>query len=74
MGRGAVIQTLRKGGAVSQKIFFWPFEPQFGLKIGGGAPGPIPWICHWTGIILVFCIGSSLREVVRYKSWLHMDV
>ena len=47
-GGGAVIQTLRKGVAVSKKIFFRPFAPQFGLKIRGrpGPPGPLPWIRH----------------------------
>ena len=36
-GEGAVIQTLRQGGhPVSKKTFFWPFGPQFGLKITGG--------------------------------------
>ena len=44
------IQTLRwggRGGAVSQKNF-WPFGPQFGLKIRGelGPPGPSPGIFH----------------------------
>ena len=28
-----------EGGAVS-KNFFWPFGPQFGLKMGGGGLGP----------------------------------
>ena len=47
-----VIQTLRKkaGGGGSQKNFFQPFGPQFGLKIrgwgGGGPPGTLPWIYH----------------------------
>ena len=30
----------RKGRAQSQKKLFWPFGPQFGLKIGGGQA---PW-------------------------------
>ena len=29
------------GGAVSQETFF---GPQFGLKIRGRTPGPLPWI------------------------------
>ena len=34
-------------GRRSQKNFFRPFGPQFGLKIrGGGPPGPLPWIRH----------------------------
>ena len=46
-----VIQTLRHGegeggeGGWSLKNFFQPFEPQFGLEIGGGGqapPGPSP--------------------------------
>ena len=37
------------GGAGSQKKSFWPFSPQFGLKIRGGPtpPGPLPWIHHY---------------------------
>ena len=38
------------GGWGSQKKFFQPFGPQFGLKIrgwgGGGPPGTLPWIYH----------------------------
>ena len=35
------------GGGGNQKTFFWPFGPQFGLKLrGGGPPGPLPWIRH----------------------------
>ena len=39
------------GGGGFQKNFFWPFRPQFGLKIRvGGRAGPLPlllpWICH----------------------------
>ena len=35
-----------RGGASLQKKFFWPFGPQFGLKIRAGEagpPGPLPW-------------------------------
>ena len=32
---------IRVWGVVSKKIY-WPFWPQFGLKIGGLPP----WICH----------------------------
>ena len=36
-----VIQTLREGGGPGlQKNFFQPFEPQVGLKIRWGGPGP----------------------------------
>ena len=45
MREGVVIQTLREGDR-SQKIFFQPFGPQFGLNIRGG-PGSLPWIHHW---------------------------
>ena len=49
-GTGAVIQTLRLGGARSpKKKFFGPFGDTFGLKIrraGAGPPGPLPWIRH----------------------------
>ena len=32
----------------TQKTFFRPFGPQFGLKIRGvRAPRPLPWIRHW---------------------------
>ena len=33
------------GEAGSQKKSFWPFSPQFGLKIRRGPtpPGPLPW-------------------------------
>ena len=34
------------GGGVGVKTFFRPFWPHFGLKIGGGPPGPLPRICH----------------------------
>ena len=32
------------GGGGHPPNFFWPFEPQFGLKIGvgGGGVGPLP--------------------------------
>ena len=33
-------RSLEKEGARSPKNFFRSFGPQFGLKIGGGAPGP----------------------------------
>ena len=34
------------GGGCHPKKKFWPFRPQFGLKIRGepGPPGPLPWI------------------------------
>ena len=42
-GGGLVIQTLTwRGGLVSQNNFFRPFGHQFGLKIGGRAPRPLP--------------------------------
>ena len=31
-----------KGGGSLKKTFFWPFGPQFGLKITGGRPPPPP--------------------------------
>ena len=44
---GAVPDTdleIKGGEARSPKNSFWPFRPQFGLKIrgGGGSPGPSP--------------------------------
>ena len=41
-GEGRGHPDPEKRGAVSQKNFFWPCEPQFGLKIGGVPPGPSP--------------------------------
>ena len=47
-GGGVVVGASRpwdKGVVRSQKPIFRPFEPQFGLKVGGGggsAPGPLP--------------------------------
>ena len=38
-GEGPVIQTLRWWVGGGLKIFFQPFQPQFGLKIRG-EPGP----------------------------------
>ena len=42
MGGGRPDTEIR--GARSQKDFFWPFGPHFGLKIKGGPgpPGPSP--------------------------------
>ena len=37
-------------GAWSQKNFFEPFRPQFGLKIRGEGR-PLPWIHHWAGLL-----------------------
>ena len=39
-----------RGGGWSQKNFFPPFGPKFGLKIRGepGSPWPLPCIRHWT--------------------------
>ena len=34
------------GGWGVSKIFFRPFWPHFGLKVGGGPPGPLSWVCH----------------------------
>ena len=47
-GWGAIIQTLQYGGAWSQKIFFQPFRPQFGLKIRGGAAPPLDPPLRWS--------------------------
>ena len=36
-----------RGGPSLKKMFFQSFGPQSGMKImGGGPPGPLPWICH----------------------------
>ena len=34
-------------GARPEKNFFLALGPQFGPKIRGGLPGPLPWIHHW---------------------------
>ena len=34
------IRGVGEGGAVSKKMFFRPFGPQFGLKIRGAGPFP----------------------------------
>ena len=52
-GGRPVTQTLRQegsttGGAWSPQNCFGPFRSQFGLKIRGAHPGPLPWICHWS--------------------------
>ena len=36
-----------RGGPSLKKMFFQSFRPQSGMKImGGGPPGPLPWIGH----------------------------
>ena len=63
-GRGAVIQTLRIGGARSQKNFFRPFGPQFGLKIsavGGGGPSPGPATVHY--------VFSFYKSIIVPSNW-----
>ena len=40
-GGGKGGRSSRPGGTVSKKIFFRPFGPQFGLKIGGGEAPPL---------------------------------
>ena len=58
MGRGAS-RPWDKGVVRSQKPIFRPFEPQFGLKVGGGgggsAPGPRPKIRHGKQSIPCLC-------------------
>ena len=67
-------QDKREGGSL-KKIFFWPFGPQFGLKIRGrpGVPGPYPGSA--TAIVEACSLkklsdrtrsNRSLRECVRY--------
>ena len=56
-GAGPPDSKIRVGegvGSSLQKKIFWPFRPQFGLKIreGAGSPGPLPWIRHCTTILL----------------------
>ena len=43
-----------KGGGSVSKKFFWPFGPQFGLKIRGGwPPGPLLWIHHCSCVSII---------------------
>ena len=46
VSRGQSSRPWDNGGAGSPKRFFWPFGPQFGLKIRGRR-GSLLWICHW---------------------------
>ena len=45
-GGGRSSKPLDKVGQSPKKKIFWPFRPQFGLKIMG-ARAPLPWIRHW---------------------------
>ena len=45
-GGGRSSKPLDKVGPSPKKKIFWPFGPQFGLKIMG-ARAPLPWIRHW---------------------------
>ena len=47
---------IRGGGGLKKRENFSPFGPHFSLKIGGPAPGPLPWIRHWS------CKNSSTQE------------
>ena len=52
------------GGERSPKYFFWPFGPQFGLKIGGEkgrAPQVPTWILHW--VYHVSAVEASCGDV-----------
>ena len=71
-----VIQTLRKGrgggGGLqkTQKNFFRPFGPQFGLKIRGNlAPGPSPgcvtFLLFFFSLSLIFTLGR--REHISFS-------
>ena len=44
-----------RGGAVSKK-FFWPFGPQFGLKIRVGRAGPSPGSATVLNINFFLCV------------------
>ena len=61
-GGGGASRPGDKGVVRSQKTFFRPFEPQFGLRIrgrggggGGNAPGPHPGIRHLKQTIHCLC-------------------
>ena len=74
-----VIQTLRKGGRRSggglqktQKIFFRPFGPQFGLKIRGnpGPPGPSPSpALFFFSLSLIFTLGGREHISFSYRRY-----
>ena len=42
-GGGGHLHPEKRGGRKSQKNFFWPLGPQFGLIIRGKAPPPGPF-------------------------------
>ena len=48
-GSGHPDPEIRSGQ--SPKNFFRPFGPQFGLKIRGAPPRPLPWIRHWYSVL-----------------------
>ena len=56
-GRGVSSRPWDKrggGGWLGLKKFFWPFEPQFGLKIRGGwPPGPLLWIRYCSCVSII---------------------
>ena len=58
-----------KGGGGGLKIFFWPFGPQFGLKIswgggggGVGGPGPLRWIRQWYWVRNYICPSNNAEH------------
>ena len=60
-------------GSGLKKIFCRPFGPHFGLKIRGGgrAPGPLPWIRHWspkTNRVLIF------RHFLAFRIYLSLRI
>ena len=51
----------------SQKLFFRPFGPQFGVTIMGVPPGPLPWMRHCLPTRANLCEPTFLT--FPFKTW-----
>ena len=58
---------IREEGGGLPKNFFRPFRPQFGLKIKGAAPRPLPWISHWRAVVVLVVHNLLNKDVLRLK-------
>ena len=76
MGGSNPDPCIRREGAISKKIFFGSFRPQFDLKIRRGSPGPprplLCWICHC--IEPLFVAGPFLMFLTPGTSDEHITV
>ena len=62
---GSHPEPLIRGGGGLQKKFFWPFGPQFGLKIGGDpAPlGPSPGsTTRWSSCVQCTTLNRTMES------------